>query len=172
MPKNFDELMDAISKDENGFLVFDDVDGLLDLLRLLADDDKDEPDLEVEITVESKEEPKEEPKKGKHETKTKTKVEEEDEEVEELRKQAKEARKEVVDSLGEDMAGYVVDYAAHSAMLLALLRDDIPLDQSMVDEYNALCEKVHPERCSKVVKTIAYRALREMTEEGKKSLEG
>ena len=166
MPKNFDELMDAISKDENGFLVFDDVGGLLDLLRLLADDDKDEPDLEVEITVESKEEPK----KGKHETKTK--VEEEDEEVEELRKQAKEARKEVVDSLGEDMAGYVVDYAAHSAMLLALLRDNIPLDQSMVDEYNALCEKVHPELCSEVVKAIAYRALREMTEEGKKSIEG
>ena len=166
MPKNFDELMDAISKDEDGFLVFDDVDELLDLLRLLADDDEDEPDLEIEITAESKEEPK----KGKHETKTK--VEEEDEEVEELRKQAKEARKEVIDSFGEDMAGYVVDYAAHSAMLMALLRDDIPLDQSMVDEYNALCEKVHPERCSKVVKTIAYRALREMTEEGKKSLEG
>ena len=94
-----------------------------------------------------------------------------DEETERLRKEAKGAKDELLKEFGEEKTNNVIKMASVSAMLICLLNDSIPLDQTMVDEYNDLCVKVHPERASGFMCKLAYSALREMAKEGIDSLE-
>lgn len=142
---------------------------LLDLL--LADDDDEEEDVSVEVHIitDEPDEEQEEPK-GKHESKP-SEDEEDEEAVEELRQSALKQYAEIKDKAGKQKADQVVDLAAHMAMISGLIRDNIPLDQDMVDEYNDLCKKVYPDRCTPFMKAIAYTAMRQMAKEGIESLE-
>ena len=138
-----------------------------DLLDLLVADDDDEDDVAVEIHMFEdgpKVEPEEEPK-GKHESKPS-----EDEDSEVLREKAVKQHKEIIKEFGQEKADDLVNYAAACATITALVRENIPLDQKMVDEYNALCEKIYPEHCTPFAKKIMYMALHEMIEEGKRAL--
>ena len=131
-----------------------------DLIDLLLADDDEDADIEVHIFADEPEE-----SKGKHESKP------EDDEVEALRKKAKEQNKELAETFGAEIAANVVDFAANSAMITNLLRGNIPIPQDMVDDYNALCEKLYPEHCKPHLKAAMYAGLRELIKEGKRSLE-
>lgn len=142
-----------------------------DLLELLmADDDEVETEVEIHLIDSEDEEPKEEPK-GKHEPKEEEAEDMDDDmDVEKLRGKAKEQYKKNAKEFGEEMANAIVDYASYCAMIVNLVRCDIPIDYEIVDHYNDLCKKVHPESCNPMVKAVAYVAMQEMIKEGKKSL--
>ena len=148
---------------------FDEIKEVLELLEMMTDDD----DCPVKVDVVTNREDLDKKLKELEEEGFKlvddAKNEaEEDEELEKLRKAAKEQHDTIVKVVGKEKADAVVDFASHCAMLTTLIGDGIPLDQGMVDEYNELCEVVHPERCSKLMRRIAYAAMREMAEEGMK----
>lgn len=93
-----------------------------------------------------------------------------EDDIDELRKKAREQHKEIVKEFGEELANAIVDYAGYCAMIVNLVRCDIPIDHEIVDHYNDLCKKVHPESCNPMVKAVAYVSMQEMIKEGKKSL--
>lgn len=143
----FKELFCELADSDVEFEVIDDIDELLDRLKKIADEkevEEEEEDIDEDI--------------------------EEDEELIALREEAISARKDLAEEFGEKKASQVVDFASHYAMLESLLHDSLPLDQSMVDEYNALCRKVYPEKCKTVKLALTYAALRKMCELGVESL--
>lgn len=145
----FKELFCELADSDVEFEVIDDIDELLDRLKKIADEkevEEEEEDIDEDIE------------------------DEEDEELIALRKEAISARKDLAEEFGEKKASQVVDFASHYAMLESLLHDSLPLDQSMVDEYNALCRKVYPEKCKTVKLALTYAALRKMCELGVESL--
>ena len=93
----------------------------------------------------------------------------EDDLGEELRKKAMEQHQSIVEEFGKAKADEIVDYAANCATLVALVRQNIPIEQKIVDEYNALCEDLYPEHCTPFAKKVIYMALHEMMEDGKKN---
>lgn len=125
--------------------VIDDIDDLLGRLQELVDKEDDEPEDEAD--------------------------EEEDAELEALRNEAKEARREMAEECGEEKAKDVVALCSHYAMIESLLRDSLPLEQKMVDEYNELCRKLYPENCKTLGLALIYASLRKMNELGVKSIE-
>ena len=138
---------------------------LLDLL--MADDNEDKEDVTVEIHMFEdgpRVEPEEEPK-DKHESKPS-----EDERSEVLREKASKQRKEIIEKFGLERADDCMNFAAACATINALVRENIPIDQKVVDEYNALCEKLYPEHCTPFAKGIMYIALKQLIEEGKRAL--
>ena len=158
MTEDMKKFMDAVDHDEDGFLVFDNFDEMLDFLSTIMDDDYEEEEEKPSEDAATKEAPEEE-------------LTDEEKEIEELRKRAKAQHDEIADLLGKELADDVVDYAAAAASLVCLLRGNIPLPKDMVDRYNELCERVHPETCTPLSKLIAYRSVRELVKEGKASLE-
>jgi len=93
-----------------------------------------------------------------------------DEEIEYYRKEALKEKAELVKKYGEEKVRKITDLALHVAMIHSLLEKSIPLDQSMVDEYNALCREVHPERCDDFVVQLIYMMERHTAEKGLKEL--
>ena len=137
-----------------------------DLLDVLfGEDEEDKDDVTVEVHIVDKDTDEEEPHEKDEELHRSQR-----EEVEELHQKAKAQHDEIVEKFGKETADAVVDFAAYCAMINALIRKNIPLDQEIVDGYNALCEKLHPEGCDPFIKFITYAAIREMVKEGKKSL--
>lgn len=136
---------------------------LLDLL-LTDDDDEDGVTIDIHLSDDAPDEKPEEPK-GKYESKPS----DEDDPGEELRKKAMEQHQSIVEEFGKVKADEIVDFAASCATIAALIRQNIPIEQKIVDEYNALCEDLYPEHCTPFAKKVMYMALHEMMEDGKKN---
>lgn len=144
-----------------------------DLLDLLFDDD---PDMEIEVTIgdDDKEDSGCESCKKCEKPSKPNKPDEVDkveEAVEKSRAAAKKSCEWLTDKYGEEKCKDIVKLASLCASISTLIEDSIPLDQTMVDEYNDLCKKVHPERSSGLACAMVYAALRHLSDEGMKSLE-
>ena len=93
-----------------------------------------------------------------------------DEMLEYYRKEALRERAELIKKYGEEKVRKITDLALHCATIHSLMEKNIPLDQSMVDEYNSLCREVHPERCDDFVVQLIYMMERHTAEKGLKEL--
>ena len=94
-----------------------------------------------------------------------------DEELEYYRKEAKKQYNEFVKEYGLEKTKKITDLSLHCAMIHSLLTKNVPLDQSIVDEYNSLCREVYPDRCDDFVLQLTYMMVRHAAEKGLKDLE-
>ena len=118
----------------------------------------------LEKTMDDEDEPKEELKKEATET------EEDDVDIKLIRGLAKEARAEAVKKFGKDRADKITRLATCQFMIQTLMDKNVPIQQSMVDEFNKLCVELTPEFKDDFGLSLTYTCLRMIAEKGESEL--